>query len=71
MAIKVTYAVKRGTKVCRETEEYPNIESTTRGIQDRISDPFSPKVEDVVEVTDRKGRTYDIEWSCMLMPRAA
>ena len=69
--MRVIFGVKRGNKLHKETEEYKDLESATRGIQDRISDPFSPEVENVLEIKDSQGRAYSLEWSCLLMPKAA
>ena len=69
--MKVVYKVRRGDKLCHETEEYPTLEAATRGIQDRIADPFGPAVAGIVEISDRKGRLYDVEWACLVMPRMA
>lgn len=69
--MKVTFKVKRGKLLVTETEHYPDLESTARGIQERVQDPFSPQVAEVTEIRDQKGRSYDIEWAAVLVPKAA
>lgn len=69
--MKVVYRVRRGDKIVRETEQYKDLDEAARGIQERVTDPFSPQIDTIVEVSDRKGRLFDVEWAPVLVPKAA
>ena len=65
----VKYQVRRGGRLHLETEEYANLEAALRGIENRITDPFSPKVVEVLSIRDRQGCPYELEWSAILVPK--